>query len=133
MKICLILASCSVVLLAGCGAMQNLSTEDIIQPQYLRRSEVIEKTIPEIQQAIFDYSAKCTQLPPLRVNPSNPKTALYLTTMMGLTQANPGIVITFNQSGERTQAASYSYNYGFAWPSRIDDIFEAINNPTKCR
>jgi len=122
-----------VISLAGCGSLQNLSTEDIIQPQYMRRAELLDLTIVQIQQSIYDYSAKCTQMMPLSVNPSKPNTALYLETMMGLTQANPGIVVVFDQIGNKTQAVSYSYNYSFKWPGRIDDIFEAIKNPAKCR
>lgn len=121
------------IVLSACGAMQDLSTEDIIQPQYLRRSETLQMTIPQIQQAIYDYSAKCTQLLSLRVNPSEMETALYVETTMGLSRATPGIVVVFHQKGDKTQAASYSYNYSFKWPGRINDIFEAIKNPSQCR
>lgn len=133
MRILLLPSMLSVFVLASCGAMQNLSTEDIIQPQYLRRSELLEMTISQIQQSIYDYSAKCTQLRPLRVNPSNPTTALYVETTMGLSQANPGIVLVFNETGNQTKVDSYSYNYSFAWPGRIDNLNEAIKNPSQCR
>jgi hypothetical protein len=123
----------STLMLAGCGALQNLSTEDIIQPEYLRRSEVLEMTIPQIQQAFYDYSAKCTQLRQPRINPSNPKVALYVEETIGLSQANPGIVFVFTETGTTTRVDSYSYSNSFAWPGRVENIWKAIKNPKQCR
>lgn len=121
------------VTLSGCGSLQNFTTEDIMTQEYERRSEVLDMTIPQIQQALYDYSAKCTQYPPLRINPSDSNKALFLTVMPGLTQANPAIIIQFTQSGQQTKVVSYSYYYSFGWPGQIDDIYEAIKDPKKCR
>ena len=119
--------------LTGCGSLQNLTTSEIMQPEYLRRTEIFAMTIPEIQQSLYNYSAKCALMPALRINASNPNSAILQTQTMGLTQSNPGIVFEFTQNRKETQIKSYSYNYSFAWPSKIDDIFEAIKNPDKCR
>ena len=120
-------------LLSGCGNYQNLNTADILKPEYVRRSEVLNMTIPQIQQALYDYSAKCTQVTALRVNPSNPNSAIYQTSMHGLTQANPAVIILFTQTGNRTQAVGYTYYSNVGWQSQVDDIFDAIKDPTKCK
>lgn len=118
--------------LSGCGSWQNLTITDIAQPAYLRRTEVLDLTLPQIQKALYDYSAKCNLMPQLRIDPSNPNAAILQTEMMGLTQANPGIVIEFMQTGKQTKAIGYSYYYNFAWPSAMERIFEAIKMPSKC-
>jgi hypothetical protein len=123
----------TLLFLTGCGSLQNLSTQDVIQPEYLRRTETFDLTIPQIRQSIFDYSIKCSLLPNLIINPSNSNSAVFQTQMMGLTQANPGIIIVFTQTGKQTLAMSYSYYYGIMWQGEIDDIFEAIKDPSKCR
>lgn len=126
-----VLVGCLV--LTGCIAFQNLTTEDIIQPEYLRRTAVIEKTIPQIQQALFDYSAKCSLMPALRVNPSDPNSAILQTTTMGLTKLNPAIVIVLTQTGKQTKADGYSYSYEFAWPTRMDELFQPLIDPSICK
>jgi hypothetical protein len=122
-----------ILFLTGCSVLQNLSTEDVTKEEYLRRTETLAMTIPEIQQSLYNYGAKCKLMPTLRINPTNPNLAILQTQTMGLTQLNPEIVLMFTQSGKETQIKSYSYDYSFARPGNMDEIFEAIKNPDKCR
>jgi hypothetical protein len=71
-------------------------------------------------------------MPSLRINPSNPNSAILQTQTIGLTQANPGVVVEFTQTEKQTKAVGYSYNYAFGWPGQINDIFDAVMNPDKC-
>lgn len=121
------------VTLTGCIAFQNLTTEDILRPEYLRRTATIEKTIPQIQQALYDYSAKCSLMPALRINPSDPNSAILQTTTIGWTKQNPAIVIQLTQNGKQTKAEGYSYSYEFAWPTRMDELFQPLVDPTICK
>lgn len=126
------LTALACVILSACGQFQNLSTEDVTTTQYLRKTVVLDMTILQIQQAIYDYNSNCRrQLPEIRVNPSKPDSGIMVYSMMGLTQANPAVVIKFNQSGKKTNVVGYTYY--LSSESVINDTLDTIKNPTVCK
>ena len=127
-----LVAAFSLLLLTGCSAMQDLTVDDLKQPENLRREKAFSQTIAQIRKSIFDYSSKCDLQKNIYVDPGNTNFGTISFEGMGLTRNNISVLIEFNQTQIGTEAKGYSYNETSA-SYFIDRIFKVIEFPEKCQ
>jgi hypothetical protein len=56
--------------LAACANLQNLSANDQRNPEHAGEKVHIDKTIPEIREALFEYVTNCRSLGNISVDPT---------------------------------------------------------------
>ncbi|MGG4774337.1 hypothetical protein ACLO87_06865 [Paenalcaligenes sp. Me52] len=121
-----------VVALSGCAMFQNVKIDQLRTPENLRKSGTIEKSIPQIQQALYDYGDKCsTTGTPLAVNPSDPRKARFTTYIPGFTRDSAVLLVELNQVGD--ELTEYQgYTYYLTWKNRLDQILYIMGGGLDC-
>lgn len=126
-----LMAVAGVLVLAGCAQLQNVTVDEIRNPEYQRTEGEIAKTIPQIQRAMYDYGASCRNIGQLAIDPSNSGRATYATFMPGITDASAALLIDLQEAGPNTKYQGYTY-YS-TWAKRIEDAVYAMSGGKDCR
>jgi hypothetical protein len=117
-------------LLVGCSALQNLTVEDVRQEKFLSVTKTYDLTIKQISHNLYQYNLKCTPVPDLRIDPSNPNKAILTSNSIGFTDVSIVTVVDFQQEGSKTLVKGYKYTTPLI--SNLDSIIWAIDNPQTC-
>ncbi len=117
-------------LLAGCASFQNLTVDDVRQDKFLSVTKTYDLTIKQISQNLYQYNLKCTPLPDLKIDPSDPNRAILTSQSMGFTELSIVTVVDFQQNGSKTTVKGYKYTTPLI--SNLDSIIWAIDNPKNC-
>jgi len=120
------------IMLTGCHAFQNLSTDEVRQEKYFYKNVTFEKSIKEIQSALYTYTSNCRPMVPFNVNPKNPKKAQMLFKLTGLTKTSIIGVLDFKEIKQDSTLLT-SYSYYSTWESEIDGVIDAIRSPKSCQ
>ena len=117
-------------LLFGCSALQNLTVDDVRQDKFLSVTRTYDLTIKQISQNLYRYNLKCSPLPDIKIDPSNPYKAILTTQSMGFTDLSIVTVVDFEQEGSKTLVKGYKYTSPLI--SYLDSIIWAIDYPHIC-
>lgn len=117
-------------LLIGCAAFQNLTVEDVRQDKFLSVTKIYDLTIKQISQNLYQYNLRCTPIPDLKIDPSDPNRAILTSQSMGFTELSVVTVVDFQQNGSKTIVKGYKYTTPLI--SNLDSIMWAIDNPKTC-
>lgn len=120
-----------IVWTTGCAPFQNLSMSDVRQPNRLKRQGYIQKSIHEIDDCIGKHLVNCGSMGHLTYSDEARKNASYIAYGIGLTQANPYVIIDLQEeSPNRTHYKGYTaistYN------KFIDDFVVNVNACGRC-
>ena len=116
--------------LMGCSTLQNLTVEDVRQDKFLSVTKIYDLTIKQISQNLYQYNLKCTPIPDLKIDPSDPNRAILTSQSMGFTELSVVTVVDFQQNGSKTIVKGYKYTTPLI--SNLDSIMWAIDNPKTC-
>ncbi len=117
-------------LVTGCSALQNLTVDDVRQNKYLSVTKTYDLTIKQISQNLYQYNLRCSPIPDLKIDPSDPNRAILTTNSMGFTDVSVVTVVDFQQQGTKTLVKGYKYTTPLI--SQLDSIIWAIDNPKSC-
>lgn len=117
-------------LLVGCAAFQNLTVDDVRQDKFLSVTKTYDLTIKQIAKNLYQYNLKCSPLPDIKIDPSDPNKAILIFILPGFTDASVVNVVDFEQFGDKTLVKGYKYTTPLiGW---IDNVIWAIEHPQTC-
>lgn len=120
----------AVVMLSGCAAFQNVNVSDLRSDKHRVADGSIPLTIPQIQQAVYDYREKCRDIGKVAVNPSNPSAASFVTYTMGASSDSAILLIDLQQKGSLTDYQGYLY-YN-TWKRQLDHDIQVMSGSATC-
>jgi hypothetical protein len=91
----------------------------------------IDKTIPEIREALFEYVTNCRSLGNISVDPTGQKRIVMTETGPGWTQTSAYAVFDVD-ADEHGGSNLQGYTYYRLAASSVNTIARAINDPKKC-
>ena len=119
------------VFLTGCASVQNLTVMDVQQEKYFYKQYEFNKSLDQIESAIYEYSTVCRSLGNFMRNPIEKNTAKMTVEGMGLTTSSVLVVLDFEEkSSNETILKAYTYYSG--WQSYVDKVIKAVNSPQNC-
>lgn len=118
------------VFLWACAPMQNLSVEDVRTPNKLVREGRINMPLEMATYCSQKTIYNCGQGVSISINPDDNKLGTIFVHGMGLTQANPYIIVDIADMGDHCVYKGYSAM--LTWNSLIDRYIQMINNCGKC-
>ncbi|MFD1559611.1 hypothetical protein ACFSHT_28885 [Paraburkholderia silviterrae] len=114
--------------------LRNISANDLRKPEYASKVVHIDKTIPEIHEALFEYVTNCRSLGTISVDPSGQKRIVLTEEGEGWTQTRACgdfDVDADEQGGWNIRGNVYYHR--MMTPSRaVDIVAGAINSPKVC-
>ncbi len=119
------------VLLAGC-ILNNHTVQDIEQTKYLRKEYSINKSLDNIESALYQYATNCRPQGNLMRNPAEKSKAKMIFSMVGWTDMSVIVVLDFWESEPNsTELKVYAYDGQFQH-FFADKIIKAIESPGIC-
>jgi hypothetical protein len=107
--------------------------QDVRQPEYLYNVGVVNKSLKEIALCIEKHRANCGIIGTLTSDDTTGKKASHIVYGMGWTQANPYVIIDFEEtSPEQTRYVAYTAIENFKWHGYVDEFFEKVNACGQC-
>lgn len=123
----------SISIFSGCTVFQNISVNDLKNEKYFRNKYILNKTIKEINEAVYIYSNECKSLGNFSINPANPKVAQMVYKGMGFTQSSVYALFTFKEQNDKTTLVKL-YTYHSTWASlRSEKVINALKSPKTCQ
>lgn len=117
-------------LLSGCAvAMSNYTANDMRQPDNLRTTVQLEKTVPEVHSALATYQMNCRALGNVVLDPNGSRVVI---TQMGMGLTNASVYMLVDVEAKGSGAEFKGHAYYATWRSHIDEILNAIKDPKTC-
>lgn len=116
----------------GCVPFQNLSMEDVRNEDHFVKEGSIPMSIEKIDYCLKQYSYNCKKIDSITINPENTKEASLIGYGMGLTQANPYVIIDFIEQNDGTTKYK-GYTAISTWNSSIDYGINVILDCGQCK
>lgn len=119
------------VFLAGC-ILNNLTVQDIEQEKYLRKEYSLNKSLDDIESALYQYATNCRPLGEFMRNPAEKNKAKMISSIVGWTDMSVVYVLDFLESEPNsTKIRVYAYYSNWTWVS--DKTIKAIKSPGICQ
>jgi len=117
------------LILAGCAAVQNVTSYDLRTKQYHRISQTLPVSVEQIQGALFQHGLRCRPLD-IQVDPQDKRHAYMSLAAMGRSNASMIVLLEFQQSGNSTLAIGYSFYE--TDKTVLEQWLRAISDPNYC-
>jgi hypothetical protein len=115
----------------GCHATKNLTVGDIRSQEHFYKRVVVDKSVAEIRQAIYQFVTTCRPLGDFHVDPNSDREAQMIFSAPGFSAMSAIVVMDFSEQADK-QTLINAYSYYSTWYKRVDEVIDAINAPKKC-
>lgn len=112
--------------------LNELTAAEVRREEYHYRTVQLDGGIHDIQTALYEYARNCRPMADLRVDPSNPKKAVWTIEAPGITKSTTILVFDFVENEDGTATTIEVYQNGSSWYRRVDQLLAAINDPATC-
>lgn len=119
------------ICLLGCAAMQNLDMKDVRVEKNVIGSGEFSYSLSEINTFIEKYNYNCNSTARLTFDGTDNKKASYILYNTGLTQANPYLIVDFNEQDGKTSYTSYAIYK--TWKHHEQDLIQLISSRGECK
>jgi PBP1b-binding outer membrane lipoprotein LpoB len=128
----MMLAAGGALALSGCLSYPTITASDLRKPEYAYKTVHLDKSVPEIRQAIFDYEANCRAFESVKVDPSGAKRITITRTALEMARDTIYMVVDINADDSGATLKSFTYHDNSGWHKRADEVLGAINDPQAC-
>jgi hypothetical protein len=125
-------ATLALTVLGGCVSFQNFTAGDLRKPEYAYKEVQIDRTVPQIRQALFEYTSNCRDVGSVKVDPTGERQIVITQTDMGLTRPSVYLLVDISANDKGASLKSYTYYANSPWHGRADEVVSAITDPKTC-
>jgi len=123
---------CGTVLLGGCVGMRDITANDLRKPEYASESAHFDKSIQQVNQALFEHATACRAFGTISADPTGAKRIVVTDEGMGLTKMAVWALVDIDADAGGVTLTSYDYYRNGNTRHFIGEVINAINDPKTC-